>query len=51
MISCDPIRPWQYNDKVSEYYVICEDTTKHKKADAFREIEETDGPETWYPKL
>ena len=41
-------RSWRYNDKVSEYYVITEDRTMHKKSDTTREVEETECPEAWY---
>ena len=34
-------RNWAYDEKVSEYYVITDDTRKHVKADTTREVEET----------
>ncbi|CAL1171333.1 unnamed protein product [Cladocopium goreaui] len=41
------MRAWKYNDKVSEFYVITDDTTLHKKADTTRDLEETDLGEPW----
>lgn len=40
-------RPWKYNDQVSEFYVILEDKTLHKKADTTRHQEETELDDTW----
>ncbi|CAK9032318.1 unnamed protein product [Durusdinium trenchii] len=35
------VRPWQYNDQISEYYVIVDDQTLLKKAETTIEREET----------
>ena len=41
-------RPWQYNEQISEYYIILEDKTLVKKSDTTRHTEETDLGDTWH---
>lgn len=45
--SHNPLRPWQYNNDVSEFYVVLQDKTLLKKADTTREKEETDLGAPW----
>ena len=40
-------RPWKYDEKKTEYYVIYEDRTAHKKEDSQRQKDETDLGEFW----
>lgn len=35
-------RPWKYNETVSEYYVIFDDKSTHRKSDTTRQTEETE---------
>ena len=42
-----PCRSWRYNENVSEYYIIDEDKTLHRKAERTKETEEVDLGDSW----
>ena len=42
--------PWQYNDQISEYYVITDDKRFLRASDLTRQSEETDVGDPWLYK-
>lgn len=40
-------RPWKYNEKVNQYYIICDDQISQKKGEKTIEVDEHDLPESW----